>query len=153
MGELTFAKRLDNHFLWDKGGPWQRGRRKFPHKSVNLFLILVIEKDELTNLCGNWLLQTTLKILSVSQERRLGLIFRCGLSISPFHMSIPLPSEEGTASTGRKTFTWNPKPNSGSDCLICAQLVREWTGKGGVLEIYYLILESRIPLKTVNSMF
>ena len=28
-------------------------KSQFPHKSVNLFFILVIIKDKLTNLCGN----------------------------------------------------------------------------------------------------
>ena len=28
-------------------------KSQFPHKSVNLFFILIIIKDKLTNLCGN----------------------------------------------------------------------------------------------------
>ena len=28
-------------------------KSRFPHKSVNLFSVLVIVKDDLTNLCGN----------------------------------------------------------------------------------------------------
>ena len=32
-------------------------KSQFPHKSVNLFFILVIIKDKLTDLCGNLLLR------------------------------------------------------------------------------------------------
>ena len=46
MGDL-----VNEYILWDKPG----------HKSDNLLLILVIEKDKLTDLCGKWLLQNDFK--------------------------------------------------------------------------------------------
>jgi hypothetical protein len=33
------------------------GKSPFPHKSVNLFLILVMIKDKMTDFCGNYVLQ------------------------------------------------------------------------------------------------
>ena len=38
---------------------------QFPHKSVNLFFILVMIKDELTDWCGNDFCKTTSYTLSV----------------------------------------------------------------------------------------
>ena len=39
------------------------GKNRFPHKSVNLFFILVIVKNKMTDLRGSCLQQTTLKTL------------------------------------------------------------------------------------------
>ena len=36
-------------------------RSQFPHKSVNLFVTLVIIKDKMMDLCGNWLLKNDLR--------------------------------------------------------------------------------------------
>ena len=38
------------------------GKSQFPHKSVNIFFILVMIKDKLTDLSGNRLLQTDFRI-------------------------------------------------------------------------------------------
>ena len=46
-------------------------KSQFPHKSVNLFFILVIIKDKLTDLCRIWFLQNAFKN-TLSETRRLG---------------------------------------------------------------------------------
>ena len=48
---------------------------QLPHKSVNLFFVLVIAKDKLTNFWGSWLLQNDLKN-TLSEMRPGGQ--RCG---------------------------------------------------------------------------
>jgi hypothetical protein len=86
---------------------------QFPYKSVNLFFILAILKDQLTDLCGNWRMQkdfvkTSCKIrLAERQHSLLSRMqasgFRAREHRSNFTSRL---SNEGQNQKVLKTFTW-----------------------------------------------
>ena len=41
------------------------------------------------------------------------------------HVRLHHPSEEGTTSRVWRTFTWEPRPEFGLDCLICSKFARQ----------------------------
>jgi len=41
------------------------------------------------------------------------------------HVPVLLPSQEPTPQNVSTTFTWKPRPESGPDCLMCAEFARQ----------------------------
>ena len=121
-----------------------------PHKSVNLFFTLVIIKNKLTNLCGNWLLQNDCKSTLCEANLR-----------SPARGSVPLSSKCGTYKIIKARLWHRLEPFSVSISLsLPLYLSHSRLDAADPPTRFHLtqctnhiVLESQLPQKTVNLLF